>query len=197
MFNQVNEGGLNQILTRRLGMQGGASAPGVAPELFPVISLENDRPEWGYLKGERICGRNVTVAAVAGSFSFMQLYLPSTSTEIAVVTSIANTGSSSIGIARGVGIGGGVGGWIAQTVGTRDFRWNGERTSCLLERNSGAALPSLFPAFGLLTTTKLLYQEPIVITPGTSLILFGNALNTAIVAELAWRERPANPGELV
>jgi hypothetical protein len=197
MFNEINEGGLNQILTRRLGMQGGASAPGVAPEVFPVLTLENDRPEWGYLKGERTCGKYDAVNAVAGQFSIAQLYLPSTSNEVAVITNIQRHTGADFSIARLVGIGGGLGGFAARTTATRDFRWNGERTSLILERTNNVALPTRFPDLFGFTAVQTSFTEPIVITPGTGLGLFGIAVNTTIVFSVQWRERPANPGELV
>jgi hypothetical protein len=56
MFNGINEGGLNNILSQRLGVKGSSAAPAVAPEVFPCLTLENDRPEWSWLKGESLRG---------------------------------------------------------------------------------------------------------------------------------------------
>ncbi len=197
MFNEINEGGLNRILSQRLGMKGSSAAPACAPELFPGLTLENDRPEWGFLKGELLASKQVFVAAVAAQFAQAQLYLPSTSNLIVTVESIVNLTANVANVARGVGIGGGLGGWSAATVGTRDFRWNGERTGAVHETRSGAANPTTFPNIAQLASNGIEIKTPIVIVPGTALCIFNTTLNQTMSFTIAWRERVALPGELV
>jgi hypothetical protein len=79
VFNEIDEGGLNGILSRRLGMPGGSPAPSLAPEIMPQIVLESDRPEWGWLKGEMRCAGRFSVAALAGNYGYVQFYNPPSS----------------------------------------------------------------------------------------------------------------------
>ncbi len=196
MFNEINEGGLNRILSQRLGMQGAAAAPGVAPELFPTLTLENDRPEWGYLKGELLASAYVFRGAVAGQTSMAQLYLPATSNSILVVEKMMFHGTQDMRWARGVGISAGLAGWAAQNTATRDFRWPAQRTQGIIEINANAVAPSVNHTLGISTIAQVI-DVAIVITPGTSLVLFTGAVNNSVNATLMWRERVALPGELV
>jgi len=195
-FNAIGEFGLNEVLTKRLTTPGGSNSPSVAPELFPVLALENDRPEWGYPKGELRCGRLVNSGAVAGEFSAVQLYLPSTARSIAVVHQITSFTANVMNIGRGVGIGGGQVGWTAAATCTVDFRWAANRTQLIIETNDTAVAPSLNFAIAQLQQVDQRYDWPIIITPGTSLILVGSTVNQALSANVCWMERGAQPGEL-
>ncbi len=200
MFNEINEGGLNRILSQRLGMQGSAAAPACAPELFPTLNLENDRPEWGWLKGEMLAANRVTRAAVAGQFSMAQLYLPSNANAICVVTMVNNWTPNALGLSRGVGISAGLGGWVAASVASnpRDFRWPGGRTQAIIEVNANVAAPTTFGRFARIFGNAGIvdYQQPVVIVPGTSLIFQSDGVNEPLDFNVAWYERPAVPGEL-
>jgi len=197
-FDNIGEASLDQVLVRRLTTPGGAVAPTVAPELFPVITLENDRPEWGYPKGERLCAATVFATAVAGQFCSAQLYLPSTSRELIVVKAIVATTTNTINIQRLVGIGGGGAGWGARTTLTRDFRWNAERTSGILEQRTNAVAPTSFSAIAQLSgVLNASITEPIVISPGTALGINCAIVNTQLSALIYWTERGAQPGELI
>lgn len=196
VFNEINEFGLASILVRRLGMQVGTPTPAVAPELFPTIATEVDRPEWGFLKGERFGAKYDSVPAIAAQYGMFQLYLPSNSPNLAVVTLIKSHNANPITISRLVGIGGGLGGWAGRTTSSRDMRWNGDGTSAILERTNNAALPTRFADLSALRFDGDRYDQPIVITPGTALGIFAQTVNQAILVSLAWYERPVQPGEL-
>lgn len=195
MFNEINEGGLNQVLSRRLGMQGGAPASACAPEVFPTLTLENDRPEWGYLKGERLCSTQLFRAAVAGQFSSVQMYLPANSNTIAVVTKLQVLNANQSLVSRLTGISGGIGPWTAQGTATRDFRWAANRTSVIVETIANVAQPAN-TALALFNFNAQELADPIVIVPGTALAVIGNVVNQAVSVNVAWYERPVLPGEL-
>lgn len=195
-YDEIGEYGLNQVLTKRLTTPGGSVAPTVAPELFPNLVLENDRPEWGWLKGERTAACFLTRAAVAGQFGAAQLYLPSTAQTIAVVTSIKSANSNEINLARLVGIGGGLAGWSALTPGTTDFRWPATQTQVLVETTANAVQPSQHATLGRLNATNTGHYGNIVIAPGTALGFVTNAVNLALWVIVTWYERPVQPGEL-
>jgi len=197
-FDNIGEFALDQVLAKRLTTPGGAVAPTVAPELFANITLENDRPEWGWMKNERLGARTVLrTAGGAGVFNFVQCYLPTTSREIAVVTLVRTLDAQAAQLCRITGIGGGLGGWGAQQVAARDFRWLADRTSLIIEHNTGVALPTRGPDFGRLNSIGMSYEEAIVIAPGTGLLVYGPTANTTLSFDIAWRERGAQPGELI
>ncbi len=200
MFNEIQEQGLNTILSRRLAMKGSSAAPSVAPELFPNLTLENDRPEWGWLKGEMLCANRITRAAVAAQFTAAQLYLPSTANAIAVVTSITNWTGNALRFGRAVGIGAGLTGWTAaaSSNNARDFRWRPQTSQVIAETNANALPVNTFGIFGRLFGIGLLeYTDPIVIVPNTSLVLATDVVNEPLDFVVSWYERPAVPGELV
>lgn len=199
-FDNIGEFNLDQVLARRLTTPGGAVAPTVAPELFSNLTLENDRPEWGYLKGEMLCSNRVTRAALAGNYTMAQFYLPSTARTIAVVKRVTNWNNVALALGRGVGISAGLGGWVAATVPStaRDFRFQPNRCSAIIETNQNVAVPSTHGRFTRMFGVGILtYDQPIIVTPGTSLIFYTDLVNEAIDVCIDWTERGAQPGELV
>lgn len=196
-FDSIGEFGLGQLLARRLTTPGGAVAPTVAPELFPVLTLENDRPEWGYLKGEQLRARAIDVAGVAGQYAMIQLYIPSNSATIAVIEEIHARAASSVNIVHLVGIGGGTVGWTALTTGTRDTRAaNTQGDSAILESRSNAALPSFHAVLAQINTGgQPSFRQPIVLSPGQAICAYGISLGAALSINLVYRSRPSQPGE--
>src|SRR6266566_558458 len=81
-----------------MGLVGFESAPRYRELLYKLISedlefpppgfiLENDRPEWSFLKDELLWqAQPVAVAAVAAQFGFLQIFNPFGSGRIVVVT---------------------------------------------------------------------------------------------------------------
>jgi len=197
-YDQIGEYGLGQLLAKRLTTPGGAVAPTVAPELFPVLALENDRPEWSYLKGEQLRARAVDVAAVAGQYSMLQLYIPSNSPTIGVIEEISARAAVSLNVVHLVGIGGGTVGWSAITSGTRDTRTpNTQGDSMILETRQNAALPSFHAVLAQINTASQgSYRHPIIVSPGQAVCIYAIAQNVAVSLNLTFRSRPAQPGEL-
>lgn len=84
-LNGIGDTTLGDILSKRLVTPGGAVAPGVAPELFPNITLENDRPEWLFLSGQGLYSYYTAQAAGgAGTRSSVALYNTSPDTLVVV-----------------------------------------------------------------------------------------------------------------
>jgi hypothetical protein len=54
MVNEVQVGAYNSLLHKLLSMKEAAPAPTLAPEVIAAFVLESDRPEWSFLKGERL-----------------------------------------------------------------------------------------------------------------------------------------------
>lgn len=198
IFNEIAEQGqLSQVLQRRLNMLGAAPAPALMPEIAPTLNLENDRAEWGWLKGERRMQRLVSINAVAAQFGAAQLYIPSTTRVLAVVNHIRVFNANVLNITRLQGIAGGIAGWAAIATTSVDFRWGAQGSSCLLETVTNAVQPAGNGIIGRLNATGMTLNQPIVIAPGTALGIYADVANQIVQFEIGWYERPALPGELV
>lgn len=52
LFNEMNAGRIQRLLQRLLDIKGGPPAPQLSGDVTADLTLESDRPEWGYLKSE-------------------------------------------------------------------------------------------------------------------------------------------------
>jgi len=197
LFNGIGEGGLNNVLSNRLTVYGQAPAPSVEPALFAGLTLENDRPEWGHLKGERLYARQLSKGAVAAEYGMIQLYIPTTSRAIAVITHIESATANLLGIARLVGISGGLGGWAAYSTCNRDTRENGNGGAVIIESNGNAAFPTNYGRYAQLVQAGQAFTAPIVLHPGGAIAVFSEVLNQTLNANVVYYERQAEAGELV
>jgi len=199
-FDQIGEYGLDQVLAKRLTTPGGAVAPTVAPELFAGITLENDRPEWGWLKSEIPYGMVRTPTAPAAT-TFLTLTNPAGSGVIAVVRRIRATASSGI-VQMTLCPNNALGTTTSGSPGIpRDGRataFSGgiftRRSVCLTETADAAAFTAA--ALSRSSGVTLEYQEPLIVSPGTQVIINSTTATATLAAEIAWTERRANPGEL-
>lgn len=202
----IGETGLNQVLAKRLTTPGASVAPGVAPELFPGLTLENDRPEWGYLKGERLIGTEGTLqAAVLGQRSAFRFVNPLRSNVLVVfehIESYLGTLDNIVfAIAEDVTP-------LATELATASFdarfRDNpavGVHAQVQVTVGSWLIPPinavSLFRAIQVAAGVRYTLTKPIILRPGTLLEVAPSNDNVAIACSAIWRERRAQPGELV
>jgi len=202
IYNQIGESGLNEIITRRLTTPGGSAAPAVAPEIFPVLVLESDRPEWGVLKGENpFAVSRVAAAPGVGNFLTHALVNPTGSGVIVVVkrlAAVAGTGLVRVGVAENGTYGaGGVQG-IGIPTDSRISAFAG----AVFTRRSASSLTELIGA-GAVTPSPLWFGEattnldiPFILKPGWGMFVATNSSNTALTTNIFWTERKAQPGEL-
>lgn len=195
-YNQAAEFGLQQLITRRLTTPGGLPAPTVAPEMFPVISLENDRPEWGFLKGERHMTGFYQGGPTVGNFEGVELRNPAGSGVIVVVNRIVTIAAADTRYYRAAApIAGLLGGTAPMDL--RDpmpgANINGIATI------AGAAAPGLPPG-GLMRRVEqggyVEHRENWVLPPNTALQVYVGATNLLLTCWFNWTERGAQPGEL-
>ena len=192
--------GLNQLLQRRLGVEGFPPAPMVASELFPTLCLESDRPEWHFLSGSRLCAGTIdNAAAGAGIFSFGGVVNPAGSGVIAVVTRVQTTEGANPSQNHELGIG------LSSALGTttvsgffRDGRWGATRNpTCLLSQHTSASgllnVGARIQQVSGYTNNELAY----ILTPGYSFGIRPVGANLLIRASFEWYERSVNPGELI
>jgi len=200
-FQAIGETGLNEVLAKRLTTPGGTIAPAVAPELFPIITLESERPEWGHLKGELLFSRAVTPAVPVAS-SHVILRNPASSRTMAVITRInalTTAGVLSVVLAPIGTFGTGAANSTGIARDGRDTAFAGgvfTRTSQLTIFSLDAALSAVSESFRSQTTSMDL-TEPWVLTPGNDLVIYGRTVAAALLVNLFWRERAMQPGELV
>lgn len=68
LFNEILAGRFNKQLLKLFNMKGQAPAPQVGGDIIADVTLEQDRPEWGWLKGENAFSANIFITN-AGAFN--------------------------------------------------------------------------------------------------------------------------------
>ena len=173
--------------------------------LTPVMDLWS-RVEWEHLRAERLFARRVTQAAVAGEFNAIALHNPAASGLLVVVERISVTnGTASTGheldVATSVALLATLAAAAAPTGLSRDRRnLDGSARAVILVGSDaasfiGSAVERVQTSAANLLTSYTV-ALPIVLAPGTGLVSIQQTVNQTLVANLAWRERVALPGEL-
>lgn len=189
-YNEILEGGLNQVIVKRLGMQTGTAVPAVQPEMTMDLTLESDRPEWGFLKGEYryIVGRPLAAPA-AGIHAGLLLENPLNSGVLVVIEKFKTNVVARVAFTTaGVGVIGNTGAGLR-----RDGRQplNG-RVNWAELTTATANLPNAHE----FTAANVYDDNVYILSPGLNLYLHAQASATAMTVVVAWRERPVLPGEL-
>jgi hypothetical protein len=167
-------------------------------ELLPVLSLEDDRPEWGFAGNEfRFMVRDTAglTAGGVGNPSIYALLNPTNSGQIAVVEAIAVSVPVEFSFTLEATI------LATFTAGSspqpRDFRQRtaagGAQLSALqaFTRNNAAG----FGGMGYRLNNALSIPPlPIIIPPGTACLMQAVTANAAMEASYAWRERALESG---
>lgn len=85
MSTKLERFDFSEILRRRLNMPGEAGPRDLAPEVVGCVVLENDRPEWRYLSGEKRGVVAIVQAATALARSTCRIRNPASSNVLAVI----------------------------------------------------------------------------------------------------------------
>lgn len=198
-FNAIQDYGLADVLSKRLNVQGGSSAPAVAPELFPVLALENDRPEWSWLTGEILGASALVEGATAAQFSKVQLYNPPGSGLIVTVVASLAISPATVAIARCPNT------YVPTLLNNgattqRDFRSRWAAANITTARTfrgaEAAATANVRNVWIIPGANYIPFYEPIVLAPGGTLEWAAATVNQALTVSILWRERSAQPGEL-
>jgi len=199
----IETGQWSETLRRVLLMKGTERVAGeLSPEISPVFVLEEDPPDWRYLKGVRMASVSVDLTSGANSGPTLRLRNPLNSTFVATVHAIdvwmTTNDIVAIRIIReDLNL---VGGGAAGT--PRDTRW---------QFTSGTGRTSLIPTFNLNLpplgndylrarpsggALEIHYRDPIVITDGFSLDIGGTtAVAVNLFINVSWTERVFPPLE--
>lgn len=200
--NEMTEGaGVNLILSKKFGVVG-APSPLMASEIFPNVILQNDRPEWPFLEGDKIAGGFIQDAGVAAQISHVGLHNPADSGILVVVQSIL------VDITGGdtrIDLGVTPDATDTLTTGTpRDTRFEFRRAG----GPETTALLFTLTQVGTITATQLAqlthnvssvivpYKVPIVLGPDGFVMVRGVGTNQAVGASFNWVEQKAASGEL-
>lgn len=202
-FNEVLEFQLNELLTRRLAMQGGSPAPSLGPEISPAIILENDRVEWACLRSEGLWSFQAEAVTEAAQQSWIRLINPAGSNVVATVEYFHAVCASAWLV-----VSGGLFPTLTEDVAITPFpRWAAAPTAAPARAPRTPLLPSTgdtaavtaavgaqlrFPA----TTAAQACTVPFVLYPGNGILWYNIADNETIQVSASWRERQLVRGEL-
>lgn len=200
-FNEILEGSLNQVLSRRLAMQGNAPAPALMPEVAPVLVLENDRPEWSFLKREAWAWGIGNAPANAGLRSGVKLTNPTGSGAIIVLKRSLVWCQAVCQFRRVPGVGAAPGPNVG-TSAPEDLRYPSPAPGInTVGHVSWEHLPApLAETIQVLDvqgpTVNYVVDHNVVLPPGSTVSWWGAANNFQVVVSFQWYERRALPGEL-
>jgi len=98
--SQIQTGRFSNLMRRYLGMKGVTEVtPELAPEISPVFILESQRPEWEFLKNEKLMSFVFGGVGVAAQNAVARLRNPPGSGVVATITAIRMvTDTLSIGL---------------------------------------------------------------------------------------------------
>lgn len=195
-MSKIEIGRYSELLRRAFGMKGQESVSGeLSPEVSPVWVLEDDSPEWDFLKQVRGCaGAGIEIPA-AGNAAVFRLRNPVGSGTIATVRTIemSSGGAAEFRITRNL-----LGVELANVGVTvvPDFRWgqSGATTTTSLifsSKSNSAVLPAgdLMQIATRNSNRPVIYTPQIVLVPGTAIDFGLSTLATQCTAFCTWKER--------
>ncbi len=195
-MSRIQTGRFSQLLRRFLDQKGTeVVASELSPEISPVFILENDRPDWLFLKGERLLSfstQSVSVATLGPTFRLRNPPDSGMLGTVSLVTWSSDTvGAASIRIT--ISNNDLAGGFIASTA--RDGR-----NLQSLGINKAAMIVSfnatIAPVGDLMFTTRVpidipfFFSEPVVLSPGRALDVGGiTNQSEGVFGSMHWTER--------
>lgn len=200
LVNEIQAARFNDLLHKLLGMKEGAPSPQISPEIQPVIVLENDRPEYDFLRNvRRGASAGSTSSSAAAKFQQLSVVNPAGSGVIAVVTDI-NVMNSAHAPLVDVRLGCTVGAATGGTSRNLDLRFGNQAlaTSVFVEEVAAITGVVAYRARGP-ANASLFIPLTIVLGPGNS-VFFVDITASAAAGEInqlnvAIRERAIEPSE--
>jgi len=155
--------------------------------MSPAIVLESDRPEWGWLKSENRFAARLFIAAAVGNFSTMVLENPFRSRVLIVLEAILSTSVAQEVFIRAEE----PAALPASVMGVPlDFRSRVAANSIgKVNAVATAALLGTEICAVMIGQTVPKFDIPIIVSPGSRLILCSTLTNVALNASFVWRER--------
>ncbi len=173
-------------------MRAALETPGreLIPDLNAAFVLENDRPEWAFLKGERLYMGQLILAAVALEFGQVRVRNPFRSGMISIISFMQasdHSGAGRVEIRRGCTLG-------AQTAGLitpRDGRYGQLQVATIIEGETAPALTGTvtFISHIPLANTIAPIPVPIVLAPGHDIFVVNPSVNATTAVSIVGYER--------
>lgn len=190
MSTKLERGQFADFLRRYLGMTGSTEVAGdLAPELSPVLVLEAERPEWEFLKANRLMACAYSIGPTAGSTSAHRLRNPTGSGVVAIVTyanfavEVTSPGTRAVvSASRNPDTGD-----LSSNTPTiaRDTRYPGVNTSALIGSAQTVGLTgNTWWSTIVLNDVNVEIPVPFVLTPGNQLQL--TALQNDVILRGSW-----------
>jgi len=203
-MSKIERGQFSSLLRRYLGMTGTSDVVDeLAPEISATFTLEAERPEWEFLKGQRLMSITTQVTAVAAKQSVVRIRNPATSGVVAIFTHWSITTPFTTGVVYT---------WFTLTRETdpavdlvdgvatiaRDTRLPTTQGSALIASKEALDAPSGTAWHNAGTETGIPYQlngPSFVLTPGHAVQLVGSEDNIALFLAVHWLEKRLDPLE--
>jgi len=205
-MNEINDGGVNQQLTRRFNIVDTAAPAGsLAPEVFPVVQVTPPSIEEAYLRGEFLAAGCAPQVAGAAQYSNIRLANLAGSNILCMVDRIIVNAGSVAAVYAGVSI---------TTTLLSNVRSSGYRdtriapfatargTIAVLSSETNISVPLSAAGSKLLLAqvqqvgVPYWYDTNIVLAPGRSFEIGLTDVNQYLFVTIFWRERRVQPSEL-
>lgn len=203
IVNQIQGGRWDTFLRRLFPIKDRSVAPVMASELVGQVMVQEWSTELYKLRGDNLAVALASRSAVAAEFAHVNIRNPNDSGNLVIIEQIwvATSSNMLISMAReGTSL---VVGFSPVATSFRDSRSGtataiGETVATVNTLSDAAGLGGTGVAvFPVLATTLTQLDFPLVLAPGSGLILRGNTVNITLRCCFIWRERVAEPSELI
>lgn len=199
LYNEVQSGRYNRLLQKLLMMKGGAPAPQLGGDIEPGITLESDRPEWGYLAGDMLASCPGLKAADVANLAGVGLANPASSGVLAVTDGILVNNENAATRSFNIYQGGLAVGSIARGR-PRDFRWTTPTTkttaSGVGSSIEAVATGQLIGRLTLATGASIYLPLAFIVNPNRQLLIQTDIVNAICSVTFFWRERAQEESEI-
>jgi len=192
--SKIEVGRFSSLLRRVLNMKGVSDVSSeLSPEISPVLTLESERPEWEFLKGQKLMSVVFAGRSVAGQNSAIRLRNPVDSGVVAVFPA----GGIIVGITLNTSVilleRNTIQAALAEVIPSvaRDTRYPQLAASALLasQGNNIAASGEAYWSIFLDDKAQTTVDVPFVLTPGFQLQLSSTSNALVLRGAFGWLER--------
>lgn len=195
-MNEIQVARYNAVLHKLLAMKEGAPAPLLAPEIFAMIALEVDRPEWAFLGNERLSQGAYAAAGAAAKYTMVGLWNPAGSDTLMIVDQITVLPASAAILYTNMSTRAEVLTSWSQASALRDSRLHGLGSAGSLFYHQLAVVPGeQLDYWKVPSSASTTRSVEYVLSPGYALFVYNTTANVGLSAALRWRERGMEPSE--
>lgn len=193
-MSKIEIGRFAERLRRSLGMAGVVEvAQELAPEISPVIVVEDNSADQQFLQGVRLCCTGAVQPAVVGVNTLFRFRNPVGSGVLAVFNQVMMSPTVTSTLLCGYGVAQ-VDLPTAAATGLRDRRWERgtpSSTTIIGSRANNVAIAFSTAIFAVRVSANfpIIYNEPLILLPGETLEMGTTGLNLEIHLGNTWTER--------